>query len=60
MPITVCHEPGKCDESMMQQLSKHQVARSNQEDDEDYGSNADGDSQSVDDRWAALKNLKLN
>ena len=60
MPITVCHEPGKCDESMMLQLSKHQVARSNQEDDEDYGSAADGDSQLVDDRWAALKNLKLN
>lgn len=60
MPITVCHEPGKCDESMMLQLSKHQVARSNQEDDDDYDSTTDGDSQPVDDRWAALKNLKLN
>ena len=60
MPITVCHEPGKCDESMMLQLSKHQVARSNQEDDDDYDSKTDGGSQLVDDRWAALKNLKLN
>ena len=55
MPITCTHEPGKCDEAMMQELSKHQAARSSQEDDDDYDSNADGDV--VDERWAALKKL---
>ncbi len=62
MPITLTHEPGKCDEAMMLQLSKHQVARSNQEDDEDYGSSeaASASSAEVDERWSALKNLKLN
>lgn len=55
MPITCTHEPGKCDEAMMQELSKHQAARSSQDDDEHYDSNADGDV--IDERWAALKNL---
>lgn len=66
MPITCCHEPGKCDDSMMQELSKHQTTRSGQEDDESEDSNSvadiDGDDNSSDDdidpRWAALKNLK--
>lgn len=73
MPITCCHEPGKCDDSMMQELSKHQAARSGREDEEsdefentgdsednmndDLSSNAGGDDM-IDPRWAALKKLK--
>jgi len=63
MPITCQHEPGKCDDAMMQTLSEHQAARSGQEDDEnDDTNNAVDDSKDndapVDSRWAALAKLK--
>ncbi len=57
MPITLTHEPGKCDEAMMLQLSKHQVARSNQEDEESDDSTDVGDAP-IDERWSALMQLK--
>lgn len=59
MPITCCHEPGKCDDSMMQELSKHQAARSGQEDEEADDSDGDDDGE-IDPRWAALSKLKGN
>lgn len=58
MPITLSHEPGKCDEAMIHELSKYQAARSSQEDEVSDGSAATDDS--VDERWAALKNLNFN
>ena len=58
MPITCTHEPGKCDEAMMRELSKHQAARSSQEGDGDYDSKADD--APVDERWSVLKNLINN
>lgn len=54
MPISCSHEPGKCDEAMMQELSKHQAARSSNDDIEDEDSN---EPEVVDERWSALKNL---
>lgn len=59
MPITCCHEPGKCDDSMMRELSKHQAARSGQEDEEKDDSKGDDD-EVIDPRWAALSKLKEN
>ena len=56
MPITLCHEPGKCDEAMMLELSKHQAARSSQEDEE--GDSSAAVEPSIDGRWAALQRLK--
>ena len=59
MPITCTHEPGKCDEAMMRELSKHQAAtRSRLEDVESEDLN-DGEG-SIDERWAKLKDLKFN
>ena len=69
MPIACCHEPGKCDDSMMQELSRHQSTRSGGEDgeDEDSASSDDSDAsesggedsvEPVDSRWEALKQLK--
>ena len=68
MPIACCHEPGKCDDTMMHELSKHQSTRSGvvdgeQEDSfqsEDADSTLKGldDDEPVDVRWAALKQLK--
>lgn len=65
MPITCTHEPGKCDDSMMLELSKHQTTRSGQEDEDgedsmDVADNNDDDSddENIDPRWAALKNLR--
>ena len=70
MPIACCHEPGKCDDAMMQKLSRHQSTRSRGEDDEEADSenNSDdsGEHQSkgedsvepVDSRWEALRQLK--
>ena len=58
MPITCTHEPGKCDETMILELSRYQAARSSQEDDEDNDSDADNGS--VDERWAVLKTLINN
>lgn len=68
MPMTCCHEPGKCDDAMMHELSRHQSTRSGYEDaeredsaemgdapDEAMGENSD---EPVDSRWAALKQLK--
>lgn len=67
MPITCTHEPGKCDDKMMHELSKHQAARSSQEDvegedsEESMGvSDNDQDKELVDSRWAALLKLKEN
>ena len=54
IPITCTHEPGKCEYTMMQELSKHQAARSSYEDDEDNDSQ---DAEPTDERWAALKEL---
>lgn len=57
MPITCQHEPGQCDDTMMQTLSAHQAARSSYEDgEEDDDENANNGP--VDERWAALAKLK--
>ena len=67
MPIVCTHEPGKCDDAMMQELSRHQATRSGQEDDENGEFNEDADTdvdssaeddEEIDPRWAALKALK--
>lgn len=70
MPMTCCHEPGKCDDAMMQTLSLHQATRSGEEEDEEFSSeresadaqldmSEDEDSvEPVDSRWEALKKLK--
>ena len=69
MPITCRHEPGKCDEAMMRELSKYQSTRSGIEDDEAADSEteneegapvSDGEEsvEPVDSRWAVLKQLK--
>ena len=68
MPMTCCHEPGKCDDAMMHELSRHQSTRSGYEGaeredsteigdapDEAMGENSD---EPIDSRWAALKQLK--
>ena len=57
MPISCVHEPGGCDDTMMQRLSRYQVARSSQEDGESENSTATGDDVRVDERWSALKKL---
>ena len=68
MPMTCCHEPGKCDDAMMHELSRHQATRSGYEDAEQEDSTESGDAldvsmgddseEPVDSRWAALKQLK--
>lgn len=66
MPITCSHAPGKCDEAMMNELSRHQATRSGEEDAELTDSEssetddvAGEDSvEPADSRWAALKQLK--
>lgn len=58
MPISCQHEPGKCDDSMMQELSKHQTARSGYEDDEEADSNTMDSDRPIDKRWEALLKLK--
>jgi uncharacterized metal-binding protein YceD (DUF177 family) len=68
MPMTCCHEPGKCDDAMMHELSRHQSTRSGFEDVEQENSTENGDApddemgedsdEPVDSRWAALKQLK--
>lgn len=58
MPITCQHEPGKCDDAMMQTLSMHQAARSGQEGDENEDQNEESNDGPVDERWAALAKLK--
>lgn len=66
MPLTHCHEPGKCDDAMMRELSKHQSTRSgvadeenaDSDDDVQDGSQGDNSDEPVDSRWAALKQLK--
>ncbi len=67
MPLTCSHEPGKCDETMMHELSRHQATRSGEEDAEQEDS-TDGEAddapmgedsdEPVDNRWAALKQFK--
>ncbi|MCR5313077.1 MAG: DUF177 domain-containing protein [Bacteroidaceae bacterium] len=54
MPITCTHEPGKCDDAMMQELSKHQTARSSYDDDTSDDSN---EPKPIDERWQVLKDL---
>lgn len=68
MPMTCCHEPGKCDDAMMHELSRHQSTRSGFEDAEQEDSTENGDApdeemgedsdEPVDSRWAALKQFK--
>ena len=67
MPLTCSHEPGKCDETMMHELSRHQATRSGEEDAEQEDStNSEADDapmgedsdEPVDNRWAALKQFK--
>ena len=70
MPLACCHEPGKCDDAMMQELSRYQSTRSGGEDGENEDSednDADSDTsesggedsvEPADSRWAALKDLK--
>lgn len=67
MPISCCHEPGKCDETMMQELSRHQSTRSGVEDgglenstqDVTSGISEGEDSVELADvRWSALQQLK--
>ena len=67
MPIACCHEPGKCDDTMMHELSRHQATRSGESDDEqtdseigDVRDEQEGEvsDDPVDRRWAALKQLK--
>ena len=68
MPMTCCHEPGKCDDAMMHELSRHQSTRSGFEDAEQEDSTESGDApdeemgedsdEPVDSRWAALKQFK--
>ena len=53
MPISCVHEPGECEDSMMQRLRRYQVARSSQED----GERDDSETGATDERWSALKNL---
>ena len=69
MPMAHCHEPGKCDDAMMLELSRRQSTRSGTEDDECADSEGSGafdllageDSvEPVDSRWAVLKTLKDN
>lgn len=67
MPMTCCHEPGECDDTMMHELSRHQSIRSGASDAEqadstegeaqDTSAGTDSD-EPVDSRWAALKQLK--
>ena len=68
MPMACCHEPGKCDDAMMHELSRHQSTRSGFEDAEQEDSVENGDApdevtgedsdEPVDSRWAALKQFK--
>ena len=70
MPIACCHEPGKCDDAMMHELSRYQSTRSGGEDDEranskEYGADSNADCsdgedsvEPVDKRWEVLKQLK--
>lgn len=73
MPIVCTHEPGKCDDAMMLEFSKHQTTRSGYEDDEneEFTPNDGGDENvdvvdaenpidetCIDPRWAALRALK--
>lgn len=54
MPIRRIHEPGKCDNAMMEVFDDHQAARSGREGEEDTDS-----AQPTDSRWDALKQIKL-
>ena len=54
MPIRRIHEPGKCDNAMMEVFDDHQAARSGREGEEDTDS-----AHPTDSRWDALKQIKL-
>lgn len=53
LPLKRVHEPGMCDEAMMDVYNRHQTARSSQEE-------AGDDSKPTDTRWDALKKLVEN
>lgn len=65
MPYQRVHQPGDCDEAVMNVMKEHQVARSNQEEEAgtiDSDPDADADEEGddavvVDARWDALKKL---
>lgn len=65
MPYQRVHQPGDCDEAVMNVMKEHQVARSNQEEETgtiDSDPDADADEEGddavvVDARWDALKKL---
>ena len=58
MPLRRIHEPGKCDNAMMEVFDEHQAARSSREDAQDDDSNPDD--VATDSRWDALKNIQFN
>lgn len=74
MPISLVHEPGMCDPTMMEEFSKHRATRSGGEDAEDDETTSDettdfaedsndsdsSDNEPVDPRWEALKKLVDN
>lgn len=54
MPIRRIHEPGKCDNAMMEVFDDHQAARSSREGEEEGDSTRPNDS-----RWDALKQFTI-
>ena len=53
LPLKRVHEPGMCDEAMMDVYNRHQTARSSQEETADHSTPADS-------RWDVLKKLVEN
>lgn len=49
IPVKHVHAPGKCNPAMIEKLKEHSAARSGEEEEND----------TVDPRWAVLKNLKI-
>lgn len=68
MPLTCCHEPGDCDDAMMNELSRHQSTRSGAADAEKAdspdgahagrGKAGDDESPAAGSPWTALEALK--
>lgn len=50
IPIKHVHAPGKCNPAMVKMLEQHSTARSGEEEEKE---------ETIDPRWAALKNLNL-
>lgn len=58
LPISRVHQPGRCNQAMMEILNQHQVARSDEEaDDTPDNSASEEDNHIVDHRWDKLKQL---